>query len=218
MNWPSALCNRAIPPRRKVKRAPESRAPVSKSMPRAGAMSACSLGAKSKSRGLPQRLTSTFSSSLAPSGTSAPGRLGMISNAAFNSSASLSARASIAGISSLSAATSAFSASAASLSPLPMAAPISLDASLRRDCATCTCVVTARRSSSSAIRLVACAGNPRRAKPASKASGFSRIRRISCMGRAMPARAGQGKRGLRHRSACTADATCYGTVSGASRL
>src|SRR3546814_2700669 len=49
--------------------APDIFAAVSKSRPSAGAKSACSCGAKSKLRGVPQREISTLASSSAPSGT-----------------------------------------------------------------------------------------------------------------------------------------------------
>ena len=55
--------------------------------------------------------------------------------------------------SSLSAATSAISACAFASSLAALALPISLDAALRRACASCSCVTTLRRASSSAISL-----------------------------------------------------------------
>jgi hypothetical protein len=63
-----------------------------------------------------------------------------------------------------------------------LAAPIAFDASLRRFCASCIRVATARRSLSSARIAADGETTPRRAMAASKAAGSSRIRRISCMG------------------------------------
>ncbi len=184
MNCAIARLSRAMPPLRKVKRAPDIFAAVSKSMPRAGPMSACSAGLKCMVCGLDQRATSTLSSSSAPCGTPSAGKLGMAASAASSAADFCRSSSSSAGMVCLSCATSAFSASAVSVSPWPMALPIALEASLRRLCASCSRVVSARRSSSSASRLAAMGSRPRSASPASKASGFSLIDRRSCMGAA----------------------------------
>ena len=63
-------------PRRKVKREPESLAPVSKSRPSGAPRSTWSFTAKSNVRGVPQRRTSTLPVSSAPAGTLSSGRLG----------------------------------------------------------------------------------------------------------------------------------------------
>ena len=70
------------------------------------------------------------------------------------------------------------------------AAPIALDASLRRACAVCASVISARRFSSRASSSAERGANPRFARPASKACGFSRMDRMSCMTVAMAGRAG----------------------------
>ncbi len=80
-----------------------------------------------------------------------------------------------------SAATSAIRSLALASSLFFFASPISFDAALRRACAPSAFWMAARRVSSSAINRCACGGSPRRAKPRSKASGFSRMKRISCM-------------------------------------
>jgi hypothetical protein len=80
--------------------------------------------------------------------------------------------------------TSAFSASAVAVSPLPIAAPMAFEASLRRDCPSCSSVSTERRRSSSARISADTAAAPRRASAASKAAGFSRMDFRSCMAKA----------------------------------
>ena len=65
-----------------------------------------------------------------------------------------------------------------------LAPPISLDAALRRACASCSCVTTLRRVSSRAISSAANftsppGSSPRFLNPASNASAFSRIHLMS---------------------------------------
>src|SRR4051812_30157216 len=90
--------------------------------------------------------------------------------------------ASSAGIVSFNAATSAISFCAAVSSLFFFAAPISFDAALRRACACSALRIAPRRFSSSAISFPDSGESPRRASPASKAPGFSRIHLMSCMG------------------------------------
>ena len=62
-----------------------------------------------------------------------------------------------------------------------IATPICFETALRRSCAFWSARIAARRFSSSAISDSARGLSPRRRKPSSKASGFSRIARMSCM-------------------------------------
>ena len=82
---------------------------------------------------------------------------------------------------SFSAATSAKSPFALSSSFAFFASPISFDAAFRRACAASAAWIAVRRFSSSAISRCACGSSPRRANPRSKAAGFSRMKRMSCM-------------------------------------
>ena len=54
-------------------------------------------------------------------------------------------------------------------------------AAFRRACAASAAWIARRRFSSSAISRCACGSSPRRVSPRSKASGFSRMKRMSCM-------------------------------------
>lgn len=86
MNCARARCRRAIGPRMRAKRAPESLAAVSKSnQPCRSPRATWSLTSKSKVFGVPQRRTSTLASSSAPTGTDSCGRLGMPSSMASSS-------------------------------------------------------------------------------------------------------------------------------------
>ncbi len=80
---------------------------------------------------------------------------------------------------SFSAATSAISAFALASSLAALAAPISLDAALRRACASCSFVTWVRRASSSAISSADNGASPRFLSPASNAAGLSLIHLIS---------------------------------------
>ncbi len=185
MNCASARCSRAIGPRRNVKRAPLIAAPVSKSSPSGGPRSACSCGSNAKLRCWPQRDSSRLAVSSAPSGTSSSGMLGSAASSASSSAPSARSSSSSAGSVSLSCATSALSASAVAMSPLPIAAPIAFDASLRRACAF---LHSPRHRAPAFVEIEDRRGGgsaPRRARPASKASGFSRMARRSCMARAL---------------------------------
>ena len=66
-------------------------------------------------------------------------------------------------------------------SPRFLPSPISRDSRLRAACASCASVSSARHSRSSASTSPARGGRPRRARPRSNSSGFSRIHRRSCI-------------------------------------
>jgi len=87
----------------------------------------------------------------------------------------------------LSSATSAISFGAVASSPLRLASPTSFDAAFLRARAVSWTRMIARLRSSIDIRLsdekrfLSTSASPRRARPRSKASGFSRMKRMSCM-------------------------------------
>jgi hypothetical protein len=87
----------------------------------------------------------------------------------------------MAGIAPLRSAASAISLAAAASFLFFLATPISFAVALRRACACSTLPMTARRRSSSASTRFDSGVRPRRAKPASNASGLSRIHLMSCM-------------------------------------
>ena len=87
----------------------------------------------------------------------------------------------MAGIVVLSSVTSAISALARASSLFFLASPISLEAALRRACASSDARIAVRRVSSIANSDEDCGASPRRFKAASKASGLSRIDLMSCM-------------------------------------
>src|SRR5205807_2101030 len=88
---------------------------------------------------------------------------------------------SIAGVVSLSAATSAMSSAAFFSFLIFLASPISFEAALRRAWAVSSSRIFLRRASSKAISRFASGASPRRASARSKASGCSRMKRMSCM-------------------------------------
>jgi hypothetical protein len=188
MNWPSARWSRAAGPRTSVNRAPDIATPVSKSRPIAGPIRSCSRGGKANSVLVPRAWIRTLPVSSVPSGTSGAGRLGIAASALSSSAVSAASSASSVGNAALSAATSAISDCARGSSFCALAWPIALDSSLRRVCAVCASAIVARRRSSIATSAADTGAPPRRASAASKAAGFSRMRRISCMARAMPRR------------------------------
>src|SRR4051812_2789206 len=81
----------------------------------------------------------------------------------------------------LSSATSAISFAARASSFVFLASPISFEAALRRACACSEARIAARRVSSIASSDADKGFRPRRARPASKACGLSRIDLMSCM-------------------------------------
>mmetsp|Transcript_60027 Transcript_60027/g.142064 ORF Transcript_60027/g.142064 Transcript_60027/m.142064 type:complete len:250 (+) Transcript_60027:134-883(+) len=150
MNCASARCRRATGPFRKVKREPDSLAPVSKSRPSGAPRSTWSFTSKSKLRGVPQRRTSMLPVSSVPSGTLSSGRLGTPISRWLSSCWIASSRSAPALSSSAMLPTSAICAVASS--PLPLAMPICLDSALRRACNSSVRVCTALRSASRALK------------------------------------------------------------------
>ena len=181
MNWrerplepaPAAPCST-------TKRAPEIFAAAAKSIsPVASPSATWSLGAKLKLRWLPTRRSSTLPVSSVPSGTSSNGRLGSTSSRRVSSASSSAASASPVFSDSSSAATSAISASAGS--PLPLAMPICRLSALRLAWADSLSEMAARRRLSISSSSADSGARPRFFRPASNASGFSRMNRMSCM-------------------------------------
>ena len=148
MNWASARCRRATPPRITVNRAPESLAPAAASSPSGSPTSRWSFTAKSKVAGVPQRRTSTLSASLRPTGTDSCGRLGRLASSASSDACTDSSSAGMPACSCVTALTSASSALASS--PLPLAWPICLDSALRCACSASARVCSALRRASRA--------------------------------------------------------------------
>ena len=182
MNWPSARSRRARPADRTVKREPESFAARSKSIwPSASPSSKCSFGAKPNTGFSPTLRISTLPVSSGPSGTVSSGTFGRRASASSSSAVSVRSVSSASVRNALICATSAFSASAFAMSLAAMAAPISLDAALRRICASCTAVTWSRRRLSRARIAEDCASAPRRDSARSSISGLSRIQRMSSM-------------------------------------
>ena len=182
MNWASARSSRASRPDSKTKRAPLRLAAVSKSIsPSASPRSKCCFGSKANAGRSPTRRSSTFAASSSPTGTSSNGRLGITSSAAVSASSapfcSVSSSPSRCFIAPTLAMTSATSR------PSAFALPMSFDSALRSDCSVWASVCASRRRASRAIRNALSGARPRRARAASKASGLSRIQRISCMAR-----------------------------------
>jgi hypothetical protein len=183
MKLASARSSLASAPFSTTKREPDSLAATSKSIrPSASPISKCCFGSKSNSRGLPSLRTSTLAVSSGPTGTSSAGTLGMAASASSSSRSISFAAASASGIRSLIPATSPISASARASSFAFLASPISFDAALRRSCNPCSSAISPRRFSSSATRPSAWGSSPRLSSALSKASGLSRIQRMSCMG------------------------------------
>ena len=194
MNCASARCSRAAGPRRKTKREPESFAAVSKSSPSGAPTSTWSFTAKSKSRGVPQRRTSTFAVSSAPSGTPACGRFGSPISSVLSSAWSASSRWALAFRSSPMPATS--SSSAVASPPLPLSCPICLDSALRRACSSSVRIWIVLRSDSSALKRATSrkvCGDWRASSRATTAGRSLRKRLMSSMGGAAPGAAREGK-------------------------
>ena len=184
MNCSSAREAAPARPSSTTKRAPDSFAAASKSMrPSASPISKCSLGLNPSGKlgGAPWRRTSTLSFSSLPSGVSSSGRLGIAASSASSAALACRSASSSSGIFAFASATSARKSSAATVSLRAIAAPICFEAALRRSCARCSSAIAFRRFSSSAISDSACGGKPRRRRPSSNASGFSRIALISCI-------------------------------------
>ena len=182
MKAPKARLSRAKAPLRMTKRAPDILAACSKSIrPRASPSWKCSLASKSNWRGVPCLRSSTLAASSAPSGTSSAGRLGIPAKASSRAAFNRWAAASISAWASLSLAPRAMTSAASS--PLAFRAPISLEMALRRVWISWAAVSFPRLWVSSAISSLARGSNPRRLRPPSKASGFSRIQRMSNTGR-----------------------------------
>ncbi|MNJ38744.1 hypothetical protein D3C77_335970 [compost metagenome] len=184
MNWPMARSRRASWPFSTAKREPDILAAASKSSrPRASPRSACSL-AGPVVRGSPHFRTSTLSFSSAPSGTSAAARFFSPASRSRSSAPLAASTSAASAISVLRVSTSAFRRSASAMSFLPMAAPMALEAALRLARASWPRVWAARSSTSSArmrATTSAASSTPRDDQPATKASGLSRMARISCM-------------------------------------
>ncbi len=191
----SARSSCAPAPISTAKRAPEIFAARSKSRPRAAPISSCSFGVKANCRFSPHSRTSALADSSGPSGTSADGRFGRPESCWRSASENSRSLASRVGIRSLSCATSAIRAAAPDSSFLALAAPIAFDASFRRACASWSAVTVSRSALSCSRMAAACGSRPRRASPASKLSGFCRMKRMSCMARVYeaPRRARQAR-------------------------
>ena len=180
MNCASARCRWASAPRRNVKRAPESFAPVAKSSsPRPSPMSVWSRTGKSNVRGVPQRRTSTLSSDDLPTGTLECVRFGRSSRKSRSAVCTRSSSPSRRLVSAPMPATSARSADASS--PLPLAAPIAFDSALRFACRSCVRVWMSLRSRSSDSKRAASSVTPRLARPAATAGRSLRRRLMSSM-------------------------------------
>src|SRR5471032_736810 len=180
MNWAIARSSRARRFLSTTKRAPDILLAAAKSIsPVASPRSTWSLGWKAKLRWLPVRRISTLPVSSMPSGTSSNGRLGSTSSAAVSSASSSAASASPFFSPSSRDATSAISASA--FSPLRLAMPICWLSALRLAWRVSLSVMAARRRASIARIPAESGARLRLFRPASKAAGFSRMKRMSCM-------------------------------------
>ena len=180
MKAASARSSLASWPRRTTKRAPASLAATAKSIwPSPSPIATWSRAVKENSRMSPQLRRSRLSASSAPSGTSASRMFGNPIRCESSSDARRPSSSSSAGMRDLMSLTSAISASASS--PLDFRTPISLEAWFRRDCMSWISPWS-RRLLLSISRIVAAVGSIlRRDRAASNASGFSRIRRMSCI-------------------------------------
>ena len=180
MNCAIARSSRASAPFSTTKREPDNFAARAKSIwPSFSPIASCGSGAKLKRGGSPTRRISRFALSSGPSGTSSAGRFGRLAKSAsicWRNSAVFAAV-----VASASLLPSTWRSSASIGSPRDFAPPISRDRRLRAACASCAAVSNARHSLSSASTCSAQGGRPRRSRPRSKASGFSRIQRRSCM-------------------------------------
>ncbi len=165
-----------------MKRDPDSFAAIARSSPGfTPGMSKCSTGWKSSARGSPQRRISTLSSSSLPKGTSSSGRFGISASRAVSVASSSAACAFSAATSAFFSATSARRRSNSASSPRPLAAPTSFEARFCSACAVSAARIFARRLSSIDSSSPDSGASPRRARAASKAAGFSRMARMSCI-------------------------------------
>ena len=182
INCASARCSRATAPVSTTNRAPDNLAAVSKSIPGlTPAMSKCSTGWNANARGWPQRRISTLPVSSGPSGTEASGRLGKSINRSRSATSSAFAASSNAATSAFLLAITVRRRSNSTSSPRALAAPTSLDARFCSAWPVSAARILLRRASSNAKISAERGPSPRRARPASKASGFSRMARISCI-------------------------------------
>ena len=143
----SARCRRATGPFISAKRVPDSLTAVSKSSPSAAPTSTWSRTAKSKTRGVPTRRTSTLSLSDVPAGVRACGRFGIPCRKDIRSACTRASRTSSAFCVSGIAATSAITAVASS--PRLFSCPICFDSAFRVACSDSVAVCTRFRSDSS---------------------------------------------------------------------
>ena len=183
MNWPSARSMRASPLFSTTKRAPESFAAVSKSICRAlrRARNAASARTGSCASRRSDGARHCRVSSL-PSGTSSSGRFGIAASTSSSSFEYFFSSASSAGI---------VSFSCRDLGHQRLRGRLVLVLLRRADLLRGRVAPRlrllrpsgsrARRFSSSASSFADSAGSPRRSRPRSKASGFSRIHLMSCM-------------------------------------
>ena len=179
MNEASARSSRASAPVSTTKRAPDSFAARSKSIsPSASPSSKCSRAGNSKAGGCPQRRSSTFADSSGPSGTSSAGRFGICCKRRLQ----LRVRCRLP-------APPGPPAPACSVRP-PRERPMhprhvlcaGRSASKARSGAPASPaprVSASRRARSRVSSRSAAGGKPRRARPTSNASAFSRIHLIS---------------------------------------
>ena len=180
MNCARARSSRARCAFRNTKREPDILTAAAKSIsPVASPSATWSFGGKLKLRWLPSRRISTLPVSSAPSGTSSNGRFGTTSRRMRNSSSRrLASRSpSLRLCSRL--ATSAISASA--FSPLRLAMPICWLSALRFAWMASLSEIAARRRLSMSRISAESGARPRFLRPASNASGLSRMNRMSCM-------------------------------------
>src|SRR5262249_15284412 len=181
MNWPSARSSRAAGPHSTLKRALAILTARSGSrIPSAWATSSCVLGANGKARGVPQRRTSTLSSSFRPCGTEGWGGFG-----SWTRSASI--RSSISFTSSsrtlMRSPTSRICVrSAAASSPRLRAWPMASEARLRRALRSSASLMRRRRVASWARIPWMGSAPPWPASARSTASGCSRTCRSSSTG------------------------------------
>ena len=188
MNWPSARSSRASWPFSTTKREPDSFAAVSKSIrPSASPISKCSFGASRALRGSPTRARSRRCRARRrrPARRRAAGWGSRRARRPAPSSASRSACLERRHGAPSARATSAISACARASSFLALAWPISFESALRRSCAACSgrdrAPARRRRGRSAAADS---GSSPRFAQAVDRRpAGFSRMHRMSCMGR-----------------------------------
>src|SRR5262249_47281847 len=181
MNWPSARSSRAAGPHSTLKRALAILTARSGSrIPSASPTSSCVLGANGKARGVPQRRTSTLSSSFRPGGTEGWGRFGgwtksasIRSSLSFTSSSRTLMRSPTSRI---------WARSVAASSPRLRAWPIASEARLRRALRSSASLMRRRRVASWATMSLMCSAPPLPARARSTTSGCSRTCRSSSTG------------------------------------